>query len=704
MLPNPYMNPFINQFPYMDSHEMNLDWIIKTCKMIIERMNGFEATNTVEYKGLWSITAQYPKWSIVIDANTGDMKIAVQPVPVGIDITNEAYWIIVSPFRVDINFNENSYNAIANKTVTLKFREVDSSLASLSEQDGLLNERISTVATNLETETQNRENADTALGARIDQTDANLATESTNRALADASLAARIDNIASLPEGSTSGDAELIDIRVGANGITYLSAGDAVRGQVSDITHVLDLNIFEDITADGTLTEDSNIDSNGDIITMANYTTAAFDVTQGNAYIITGRTYNNYYYFAFYDDQDAFISGYKSNTTGTSTLTDYCIIAPEDAVKLVVVCSTGVVSTILKVQQQIQSSSSRLDNIDYNLGVDTKDTQEIINSLLPSFEDMTGTITYDKYIYSNGQIQSYSEYSIKTFTVTPGNFYAASGRAYNGRYYFAFYDANGNFISGLKSNTPGTTAVADYVLKAPMGSAVLVCTAPTATINLAAAKEQTGYISFNWKGLKWAVVGDSLTAENDRTDVHYFDYVSEKTGISVHNMGDSGSGYYAEKDVNTAFYQRISGVPEDSDVITIFGSFNDLRFYDHLGTADDTGTETIGGCINTCLDNLFTALPLANVGVVTPTPWEGANPTNEPNRASAYVDLIKTICQKRGIPCLDLFHCSQLRPWDAAYRALCYSKDEGNGTHPDETGHKILAPQFENFLNQLLLR
>jgi lysophospholipase L1-like esterase len=55
----------------------------------------------------------------------------------------------------------------------------------------------------------------------------------------------RIDQFAALKDGSTTGDAELMDIRIGYHGVPYATAGEAVRAQIGDVANA----VFEDVEA-----------------------------------------------------------------------------------------------------------------------------------------------------------------------------------------------------------------------------------------------------------------------------------------------------------------------------------------------------------------------------------------------------------------------------------------------------------------------
>ena len=91
---------------------------------------------------------------------------------------------------------------------------------------------MQTVTTDL---SQWKSQAEADLTAKVDKDISNY----------NAVINARIDGIVALEDGSTTGDAELQDIRIGADGAIYNSAGAAVREQIEGVYECFDVKIGE---------------------------------------------------------------------------------------------------------------------------------------------------------------------------------------------------------------------------------------------------------------------------------------------------------------------------------------------------------------------------------------------------------------------------------------------------------------------------
>ena len=78
-------------FPYTNLHNLNLDWIVQKIQELNDKFDEaisakIKFANPIE----WDITKQYEQLTIVI--NDDKAYLSMQPVPSGIEITNEDYW------------------------------------------------------------------------------------------------------------------------------------------------------------------------------------------------------------------------------------------------------------------------------------------------------------------------------------------------------------------------------------------------------------------------------------------------------------------------------------------------------------------------------------------------------------------------------------------------------------------------------------
>lgn len=481
--------------------------------------------------------------------------------------------------------------------------------------------------------------------------------------------------------------------------------------------------------ANSRLFEDGYLSTQGAVIYHASWKTTNFCDVEGLSDIVLSgkrvsdgtRTALQLYYLCTYDENKEFIAQIYTSTS----INTWSVVS---GVKYVRVCYEKASYTDI----QLESGTTPTSYEPFIYILNTESLPEHARFVSDNFDSILYTI--DNTLTNTNLINITSEFNLSAGYIdnSNGNFvafaeaestdylnlyefrdlYITSRPAYSSNCLYAVYDEVKNYLGYHRKDglveTDYHVTLADILNDYP--KAVFIRFSSITTYQNLVIKrssnlqEITQIIGKKWAGKKWVCIGDSLTEVNSRTTKHYFEYVADATGISVVNLGSSGRGYKNPSSIdNKTFADVVADVPLDADVVTIFGSGNDLVHGYTLGDVTDTGTTTICGCINTTFDALITRMPTIQLGIVAPTPWESWPPSTADNAMAKYVEALQKICSNRSIPFLDLYHCSNLRPWTAEGRAACYSRDDGNGGHPDENGHKIIAPRFEGFLDFLLV-
>lgn len=215
---------------------------------------------------------------------------------------------------------------------------------------------------------------------------------------------------------------------------------------------------------------------------------------------------------------------------------------------------------------------------------------------------------------------------------------------------------------------------------------------------------------------KWMVIGDSITEKNFRAAANYHDFIRSETGCEILNCGVSGSGYAMMHSSNKAFRDRIPTYSAMTpDCITIMGGINDVLFahqggkvatIDDIGVYTDTSETSVMGCVYLAYVQILATFPNTPFGIMSPVPHADYSPQKQDDNVLAYfVEELAKFCKYYGVPFLDQYHFSNLRPWDATYNQRffsCTAAVDGDGLHPNYYGHKVIYPKIREFIKTLI--
>lgn len=542
----------------------------------------------------------------------------------------------------------------------------------------------------------------------------------------------RIDNLATLKEGSTTGDAELIDGRTGANGTIYKNIGDAIRAQCGNLNTLLDIeyepisnNCIDDskyvgknfdsifghsgnkkFKLDKKLTssrlkgyielEDGTQPSTAFQIYLAStiegidgiqlsiggtYVSAPnfdkYDIISVDCWSVYDKNIKTFFIGNYDDEYDNFKTRPKSKTINTME-TKLTSIQPEQ-------CSFFTkVNNLLK---NVALQKGYAINPNYGMPDKLTGIERTTTDFMELRDDCKST-----YCNINGYIYYYDENKKYLQSITPQNLETPAG--------IVALPQSATKIKYIRYTfvTEDDAALATYWITdqgKPYENDKLYI--PKDIIEDMNNKTESWY-----KGKKICAYGDSVTEQNK-----WQSFVGSYFNCSFYNRGVGGT---TVTQVNSSTNHmsadsRIETIPTDSDVILVFGGHNDWSSASiNIG---DIKTEALSestsfkSAFALMLKKIQTRCP--NAKIITMTPVGGRTEEASTNQdkqfyirdlcMTDFANAVKEVSAYYGIPCIDINANSGIN-------TLNHTTYITDLIHPNVEGGKLIANEVINGLKR----
>lgn len=552
-----------------------------------------------------------------------------------------------------------------------------------------------------------------SLQSELSTTNLNLATQT-----------ARINNIASLDDGSTTGDAELIDIRVGYDNITFTTAGNSVRNQANLLKQTKEVIMPILFRKKSISWINDKLIVNGNIQNGEGFKISEPIEVSGD-YIF----YDYIYTFGSNLGYSYMFNFYETNTINQSNLISS--INPSNAV-----AATKCYANMLKIDKPANANylvisviANQLETIniyDSLFNVDLVKDNSIDYTKLKDLYYCENILTgiSNPGIISNAGVISHSDtYKITDFLPVEEltTYYRLNSQNIC---LIGCYDTNKNWLSridtGLSSHFT-TPADCKYIK---------FCDANNSMVNQVLGRYKVPhFIEYNTAesldinnsdfanaiiskiqkhklaNKNVCILGDSISygvGATDRNTDSWVALIEKESGANITNFAISGSSlqYRENAEQEAKSIHTLSTEIDFSvyDYVIISAGTNDIL--GNIGTKDSTERTNACGALNLIIQNILTSNPNCQIIFFTPmfrarfSQGDGHNSDDYAWQGKYVIDLVNKLqetCQKNHIPCKNLYTDFMLNKYNSQLLLA-------DGLHPNNEGYKRLANCILNFL------